>query len=658
MTVTPEILHPSVRLSLGDWPQVDAKALPEADRAVFQLRSGAVEAYAQGRALTDIETTLGVHRGTVLRMVSRGQKPHHDGRLWGFRALVPRARVEPYRRVAAPQVLTHTKAGNAGAFDQLLQRYPRLYQQLRNELTERRVTLRPSGDGSRLHNVKGAIARFHATCRALGLGATDYPFNQKDRAVRSVGRLLLAWLEDDCSLALRASGARFKPSSALRHTERAALRAYDTVEFDAHKLDLRLKVILERDPLGGEHVVEMERIWLLAIIDVATRCVLGWYLSLSRECNRFDAIETMKRALLPMHRPGLTLPGLQLLPTGGFVTQTFEQTAYACWRQIRLDNARAHLATTSLDVVCETLGCTADFGPAYQPDDRPFVERFFGSMTTTLARRLPGGIDPASLKLAAKRLRDPKDSLQLLVTSQELEELLAMTIWNYHGSPHAGLGGLTPLEAMHQQLAGIRTEPISLRRLHPTLRKHPQLLHDPVLCRVRGNLARGERAHISYLHVRYTSDQLTRRPSLLGEYLRVHVDPTDLRTVLATTADGEILEPLLASGAWRTERHSQWLRQAFYKAKRQRELNFAMGEDPIEAFLLLRKREATKRKRAANDVARVQHERVRQIKNAPTHDPLSDSTSIGNSLPEVLAAQLPIGPVKPRKLRIEPGQVY
>ena len=247
----------------------------------------------------------------------------------------------------------------------------------------------------------------------------------------------------------------------------------------------------------------------------------------------FDAIETMKRALLPMHRPELTLPGLKLLPTGGFVTQTFEQTTYACWRQIRLDNARAHLATTSLDVVCETLGCTADFGPAYQPDDRPFVERFFGSMTTTLARRLPGGIDPANLKLAVKRLRDPKDSLQLLVTAQELEELLAMTIWNYHGTPHAGLGGLTPLEAMHQQLAGIRTEPISLRRLHPILRKHPQLLHDPVLCRVRGNLARGERAHISYLHVRYTSDQLTRRPSLLGEHLRVHVDPTDLRTVLA-----------------------------------------------------------------------------------------------------------------------------
>lgn len=37
------------------------------------------------------------------------------------------------------------------------------------------------------------------------------------------------------------------------------LDAFDAVEFDAHKLDLRLKVLLERDPLGGEHSVEIER---------------------------------------------------------------------------------------------------------------------------------------------------------------------------------------------------------------------------------------------------------------------------------------------------------------------------------------------------------------------------------------------------------------
>jgi hypothetical protein len=48
------------------------------------------------------------------------------------------------------------------------------------------------------------------------------------------------------------------------------------------------------------------------------------------------------------------------------------------------------LAATSQDVVCEALDCAADFGPAYQPDDRPFIERFFGTVAATLSRRLPG----------------------------------------------------------------------------------------------------------------------------------------------------------------------------------------------------------------------------------------------------------------------------
>lgn len=160
-----------------------------------------------------------------------------------------------------------------------------------------------------------------------------------------------AWIDDNCALAAHASGTRIKPASALRQSSRAVLDAFDTVEFDAHKLDLRLKVILERDTLGGEHSVGIERVWLLAVIDVATRCVLGWSLGLGRECNRFDAIETMKRAVVPAARPELSLPGLRLIASGGFVSQalpqTQTQTQFACWLQIRLDNACAHLAVTA-----------------------------------------------------------------------------------------------------------------------------------------------------------------------------------------------------------------------------------------------------------------------------------------------------------------------
>jgi hypothetical protein len=47
------------------------------------------------------------------------------------------------------------------------------------------------------------------------------------------------------------------------YVEGTAGRTFDTVEFDAHKLDVRLK-ILDQDPFGQEHALEIERVcyWL------------------------------------------------------------------------------------------------------------------------------------------------------------------------------------------------------------------------------------------------------------------------------------------------------------------------------------------------------------------------------------------------------------
>jgi putative transposase len=657
----PERKHPERRpLRLEDWPGVDERALLESGRTTFRKRRQAVESFAAGQALDGIEKSSGVHRATLRRLVARARRPHPDGRLWGYRALVPNTRVQPYERAVAPRVLVNVKAGNAGAFAQLLQRHPSLSKQLRSELTSGRVHLQPGGLRGRLAGLKAAIGRFHQACRELGLRGGDYPLNQQDKAVRSLARTLRGWLDDDFALTARASGTRVKPASALRQSTRAALEAYDTVEFDAHKLDLRLKVVLEQDPLGGEHSLEIERLWLLVVIEVATRCVLGWTLSFGRECNRFDAIETVKRALVPAAAPVLTLPGLSLMTGGGFVSQVLPQTQFACWRQIRLDNARAHLATTSLDVLCETLGCTADFGPAYEPDDRPFIERFFGTLTTTLSRRLPGAVPLRSRQDQAKalaRLQGKKDSLPLIVTAQELQELLEVAIWNYHGTPHSGLGGLTPLEMMSRHVLGIKRPAVRLRVLPALMRQQPALLHDPVLCQVRGQAARGEKPHITYMHVRYTSVQLARRVGLVGQSLRVHVDPQDLRQLVVVTQSGEILEPLLASGAWREHRHSLWLRRAFFKAKRQRQLDFVAGQDPIEAFLALRRKQASKSKRASTDIARVQSDR------AKGHAAAAPTTSTGQATleqtpqsptpPELQA--LATEPVKGKSLRITRG---
>jgi putative transposase len=648
-------------LSLDDWPDVDARALPEPGRSIFRARRTAVELYSKGgETLERVAAETGLHRAALFRLIDRALCPHPDGRLWGYRGLVPHTRVQAYERTATPRVLVHVKAGNAGVFAQLLQRHPSLAKQLREEATSGRVYLQASGRRGRLAGLKAAVGRFHNACRELGLGGGDYPLNQQDMAVRTMARALRAALDDNFMRSARAAGTRIKPASALRRSTRAVLEAFDTVEYDAHKLDLRLKVVVEQDPLGGEHSFEIERLWLLAVIDVATRCVLGWSLGFGRECNRFDAIETIKRALVPSGVPEVTLPGLKLMRSGGFVCQVLPQTQFACWRQIRLDNARAHLATTSLDVLCDSLGCTADFGPAYEPDDRPFIERFFGTLTTTLSRRLPGAIPPRSRQEQEKilqRLRDPKESIGLLVTAQELQELLEVTIWNYHGTPHSALGGLTPLEMMSRHVLGINRPAVRLRVLPALLRKQPALLHDPVSCVVRGQVARGEKPYITYMHVRYTSAQLARRPGLVGQSLRIHVDPQDLRQLVVTTGAGEMLDPLLASGTWREHRHSLWLRQAFFKAQRQRQLNFAAGQDPIEVFLTLRRKQAPKSKRAATDASRAEHERAKGRRSA---EPISSVDEPKPAAPGAAAAQPPAqgmvsDNVVPRPIRIARG---
>lgn len=647
-------------LQIEHWPQVDPQALSEAARQVFLRRQASVAAYARGERVKDA-LVGGIDRKTLTRMLARALKPHADGRLWGWRALVPSVHVNGYERRAPPKVLVDTKAGNAGAFGQLLARFPVLEAALRDELRSGRVKVHATSDGYRLSQVKAAAERFRAKCRRLGLTNADYPLNQADKAVRSMGRALHGWLAADLALTAAAAQARLKPSSALRKLpERAALRAFDTVEYDAHKLDLRLKVV-DIDPIGGEQIREIERVWLLAVIDIATRCILGWTLCLARECDRTQVIRAIHHALVPQAAPSVTLPGLRLHPEGGFVSQSLEAARYACWRQIRLDNARAHLATSSLDVLCETLGCTADFGPAYWPDDRPFIERYFGTVVQTLSRRLPGALrSPHHTQAALARLSKPDDELRLLTTVDELEELLAVWIWNYHGTPHSALGGDTPLQVMrrHLQSFGDPTHGrlAALRRIPPLMREHPALVYDPVLCQVHGNPARGERPYITFMHVRYSSAQLARRGQLLGTKLRVHADPSDLRSLVAVTPEGEVLEPLLASSVWRHERHSLWLRREFFKAKRAKLLAEDADDDPIEAFVTQRRAAAHKKsrskasKRAATDLARAQHDR--KAKPGSAKDP------VGAPAPEAAPAalgQLATGLAKARKLHIEPG---
>jgi transposase InsO family protein len=120
----------------------------------------------------------------------------------------------------------------------------------------------------------------------------------------------------------------------------SAKRPYQVVEFDGHRLDIRLKVVV-RDQLGFEHEFEIERVWLLAIIDVCTRAVLGYHIALGREYSRYDVIKTIENALEPHQTRSFTIAGLAFDARDGFPSQRLPELGYVTWEWMKLDNAKA-----------------------------------------------------------------------------------------------------------------------------------------------------------------------------------------------------------------------------------------------------------------------------------------------------------------------------
>jgi putative transposase len=132
------------------------------------------------------------------------------------------------------------------------------------------------------------------------LTAVDYPFNTADRAIRALSMRLNAEMLRNFSVAAQSAGAT-NLKGFLRDdgemSSPAATRPYQVMGFDCHRLDIRLKVV-GSNRLGFEHEFEIEKVWLLVIIDVCTRVVASPLLLLDSGVNIWHWLG----------RPGTVLP--------------------------------------------------------------------------------------------------------------------------------------------------------------------------------------------------------------------------------------------------------------------------------------------------------------------------------------------------------------
>ena len=303
------------------WPEFDPGALTAAQRKTFVSRRRAVELFVADTSLAEIEAQTGVNRRQVYRSLESTAGLHADGRPYGWRALVPHTRVDGYHRLT--KVRRHAVGlGTAGAFGLLMEAYPPLALWIAEQIRAKRVSVDQisTDDGLRLR--VRSLTKLHLgfldQCRAVGLSSADYPFNTDHMGIRSLAAAVRAQCLRTFERGARLAGATHLKGLPIKSgSTPAAQQALDVVEFDGHRLDVRLKVVV-RDPLGFEQEFEIERIWLLVIVDVWSRAVLGYHISLNREYSRYDVIRTIENALAP-HRPRqFTLPGMGYGAAGGF----------------------------------------------------------------------------------------------------------------------------------------------------------------------------------------------------------------------------------------------------------------------------------------------------------------------------------------------------
>jgi putative transposase len=255
----------------------------------------------------------------------------------------------------------------------------------------------------------------------------------------------------------------------------------------------------------------IQRPWLTLAIDVHSRCVAGFHLSL-------DAPSATSVALCVAHAA---------LPKAGWLMARDvegEWPVQGVLERLHLDNAKEFHAE-ALKRGCDQYGIAVDYRPVRTPHYGGHIERLIGTMmgkvhllpgTTFSDVRSKGDIDPS--KTAA-------------MTLDEVERWLAHAIVGvYHRELHRGIGA-TPLAAWQRGLAGGTDQP---GRGATTPVADPRRFLIDFLPMER-RLVR--RQGVFLFSIAYWSDVLR---TLIGEREKmiIRYDPRDLSRVHLLTPDG------------------------------------------------------------------------------------------------------------------------
>jgi putative transposase len=540
-------------LDASAWPSVDPNMLrDEARRKALIRRVEAVKAWLSGtHGIVEIERNFKVGRAHLYQWVRNGLALHPDGRIYGFRALLPYSRPERESQCRSgnltPKKRTLAKPHSYELLH-LFGRYPELKQ-----LVEDAFFSRATGDQVPLRiPIRDIHGIWLHRCRELGIGEHEWPFNTAYLGKVSLYRYLKRLKDRHPILTLvRREGTdvakRFRLEAEQNPADPTMHRPFKRVLFDGHRIDAIFVLQLHDGTF-----VELPRAWLLVVQDVASLAILGYSICLRSEYSADDVLLCLKRAVMPWKRPELTVTGLRYPEKGGLPSEIIPSLAWACWDEVWLDRGLANMANVVRSELLECMGASINFGPPRMPTRRSPVEKCFDLLEQAGFSKLP---NTTGRRVGdSRRARDPAaKAKQYRLTEQELAEIVAVVIADYNSRGHRPQSGVSPLQYLRQYAD---SEGKLIRKLDASRRNRLEIFVRRFTCTVRGNISKGVAPHINLKSARYSSTGLRAMTGLIGSQIRVHVDPMDLRSVKTFLPGGAELGILDVQGPWRSVPHT------------------------------------------------------------------------------------------------------
>lgn len=609
-------LQNEYQIDISKWEEPTMLEKSDSEKEKLYKRIQAVKEYFSNELIKDITIHTGISASEIHRLVKRCLIQKEDGSLWGFNALVKNTHVKKNERTTEMS-FDYNHHGLTGVFSLFLNKHPDIEDMIR------KAVFKNSSDTVNVKNYKvvDIYEQMIKMCKQQKL-YEEYPLNllmSEENKKNPVGlRSLYRYIDELCDenymCYLKANGSN--DAFTLATTTGTATQInplppslYNIVEMDGHKIDgIFTKTLCTPE---GDVVIEvLHRLWMIAIIEIQTKAILGYQIAEGIEYSQDDVIKCIKNAIVPHELMKLTVPGFVYPANGGFVSTAIPELQWAVFGELKCDNAKQHQGKKLQKLLLNQLNVGINYGPVGTPTRRPHIEKFFDIFEEQVFHNLPNttGSNPND----SRRDHPTENAIKYEMNLTELREMIEVEVARYNNTPQKGLYGRSPLQSLkHRYDSGQM-----VRILNEPYRDDIKLINETDIVRVVGNKEKGRRPHINYKYVIYTSDILCNRYDLIGEKIFIEIDPNDGTKIKAYEKEGGVfIDTLIAHGKWGAFEHNFRLRQELYRYNKtglKVQMDWNNPAEIYKQYLAdkLKNKKKTHSKKASNEVITKEKDNV------------------------------------------------